>query len=105
MHLFFNHQARLSYNYFLIYFLLIKVKLRLRTHHQNVEAVLSLYEGIMVKACYIASLYLYHFFFLSCDVFLHICSKFIMTIKMSINVTNTWGWVLSMYCVSRSWIC
>ncbi|RXH92457.1 hypothetical protein DVH24_033353, partial [Malus domestica] len=31
-----------------------KVKLRLNTHHQNVEAVLSLYEGITTKASEIA---------------------------------------------------
>lgn len=28
-----------------------QVILRLRTHHQNVEAVLSMYEDITIKAC------------------------------------------------------
>ncbi|OMO78990.1 Adenylate kinase [Corchorus olitorius] len=32
-------------------FILLEVKLRLRTHHENVDAVLSVYKDITVKAC------------------------------------------------------
>ncbi|KAJ6877797.1 adenylate kinase 2 [Populus alba x Populus x berolinensis] len=50
-----------------------KVKLRLQTHHQNVEAVLSMYEDITLKACDKISLSLSLYIYIYICIYMYVC--------------------------------